>query len=233
MNNTIVSKISLYDTLSMLVPGSIIIWGISKLCSFCDELFSLDKDNWFYIFLFIVFSYVIGLVYSCVMDYLWQFLGLRNNAIEIKCALIKNKIQPEQRILMNMCNITGNNNIKDVYYEAYTFVQKNTYRNVIDVIENQIAFLRNMLLIIPYMALCFSPYEIISLCPKCRNFFELHLSSLHISHNTFYYLVLFATSFSIILFFAIQEKQKKLYSIVWEDYIYLKRIESKRIDSFN
>lgn len=69
----LVSKLSLYDILAMVIPGGLILWCISL--SGCRLLQITDKALFWIVSL--VFSYLIGLINHMLTSYIW--LCFRNN----------------------------------------------------------------------------------------------------------------------------------------------------------
>lgn len=223
MNDVLSSKLTLYDILAMLIPGAFILVIFVK-CT------NIQIDGLIPILFFITGSYLVGIVYYRIIEYLWSLTPFRNNWTDIQASFLKvyKGINDEQKgnqlfdslIKTNIYN--GEKIFKDAYYEAYAFVQKNTYRNVVNVLESQIAFLRSLFLIVLLYFI----------------YFSLHFTINHIVCDTvipmFFYIV--ALSFIIckllemlilLMLLPICLMQNKIYEIVWEDYEYLSRIKNK------
>lgn len=156
MNNIISSKLTLYDILAMFIPGALLlIWVnvvILKNSLLLDEG---EIDGWIAGLLFVSGSYLVGILWCKLMEILFNLTPCRNNEKHISksfndvCSKINSKyLKDDFKELVNSGNSVSKERVIDYYYEAYAFVQKNTYRNVIDVLESQFAFLRSMLLIL-------------------------------------------------------------------------------------
>lgn len=210
--NSIIEKMSLYEMLSMIVPGTMIM--------FCVWLFDVDlwsQNLWHFNlpevnFLFdiaigiIVLSlaYVAGLLNYRLMDGFWGLIGLRNNI-----CMLKNSLQG--KVDLNYKQINGllkdksvesltNQEAEDVYYEAYTYALKKNGRSNIPFLENQVAMLKGLIFPMSWI--------VCLLCPEPWGYYR--------------WLVVIAVV--IVLIILALCRQKKTIDLVLEDYEYEKRI---------
>lgn len=240
------SKLNLFETLSMLIPGSaIMLYIILVRFAQADIWFSENFNNavvlsiiWF------VLAYLIGIIHNIVMDWWWQ--PFRNNTAHISfvynqlkgeaqnshidkytlelsaegglslfscpCFLLRATsilivtiLSPLWRIFR--CNPKGKHAIVgivlDQYYIAYSIAEKRPNSAIVS-LEQQVAFMRNMLL------------PLILLAPKILNL----LIVCNISFPVDCYKTLISL-FIIAMAFCIVKRQEKIYSCVFEDAEYL------------
>lgn len=83
MQSAISSKLSLFDIISMVVPGGILLGVLLLLCSSSSESVELLKKipEWGQLSLFIIASYVLGLINCEITELLWRCF--RNNPEDI------------------------------------------------------------------------------------------------------------------------------------------------------
>lgn len=138
-------KLSLYDFLTMLVCGFMILALFVPLPS--------EEHQWI---ILIIFSYLTGLIYHRILEYIrakiceckifssCQFLGTiftSNNHCAIQKA--KDIVWEQNDLKSQKCNKEDLKAIQDEYYTAYySIMDKPTYNNII-ILETQEAFLRN------------------------------------------------------------------------------------------
>ncbi len=226
MDSTLSSKLTLYDILAMLVPGALILIWINIVigkCFFGDEC---QANNWTDSILYVSGSYIVGIVYCRFIEFIWNLLPFRNNENDIVSSLddVASKIH-NINYLPQKEESKENRIILDFYNEAYAFVSKNTYRNVIEVLESQFAFLRSMLpIVIIYFTL------LVSCATKEKLQYVLGLTEDYENILVVIYVIGFLIVL-ILMLLSMRFIQHKIYNIVWEDYEYLSRINSKEQDS--
>ena len=144
---------------------------------------------------------------------------LRNSPRIIKYLFVEiYKELPTQRLKEYVSRINkGNKYVIDAYYEAYTFVAKNTYRNDIHILESQFAFLRSMFGIIMIYFL-----SMICFCWSFNDTICNFIDSFEKEIISFLILIL------ISILIAMGLTQKKIYHIVWEDYEYFHRVKDDK-----
>lgn len=138
-----ISKLSLYDVLTMLVSGFLILVLFIPIPT-------EDQSQWF-LPLILVLSYLVGIVYHRLLEFIRQIMGkLLEN--ETSCRIIKtlfvsNAIEAikraKEKVYKTKCD-TDDKKTKDKYYLSYDIaVSKPGYSNI-SLLESQEAFLRNM-----------------------------------------------------------------------------------------
>ena len=235
------SKLTLYDFLVILVPGVLIAAIISCCGGFCANIFvgcDVIKTT-----LFFVFSYIIGIVWNCLMEVSFRFF--RNNEYMINQAFdemfngksIKCRFLFILKLSIRSLKSKSKTNNKavslDEYYKCYYFVMKNTYTNAIPVLEGQVALLRNIILVIPLWGfVCivktFNSFVLKTTCCLCG--MDIHLNILcgyaeNICSSSIKMCYVVAIFFSIFLmvclYVAMVYRQYKIYELVVCDYKYL------------
>lgn len=213
MNNYIPSGASLFDVLSMIVPGCLILYLIGPLLGVDGA--SCKSGELVFSIVVIMFSYLIGLVWNMFMDKV--FIGFRNDPTSICIAKKKyyDKVTCDRicfhkfNVLFNIiCFKKATDSIIEDYNNAYYKVVRNSIGNVIIILETQVAFIRNtILLILAYGLLIYCGYCDLSLIGiGCLNKPELVGLSLVLT--------------SILMFCAMISRQQKIYDRVWEELYY-------------
>lgn len=175
------------------------------------------------VFLLSVLSYVVGLLFHKLWEYLIRVmiacckhgkkLGLigkeisgiflsfeRNNLTLIKNAKTDASLQP-----MPLTSENDEEVLKCDYYKAYYGLLRNNMLGNIPILEAQEAFLRNLLPVF------------IALTVRCHCLLK---SILYIGGCCY---IVMSVSLTILLLLAHYSIQKKIYYLVWEGYIYVKK----------
>lgn len=131
----IASKISAYDFMTMMVSGFLILLMTGN--AFNDKMPNIA--------VFLIACYIVGMVYHRIVERL--FKPMRNMKCCIECAYddvaVEIKHDFEQR--------WNRTEIMHEYYKAYYIVMKNGCLGNIPVLETQVAFMRNIsILLIAY-----------------------------------------------------------------------------------
>ena len=136
--NNITSKLTLYDTFGMIVPGFVILWWWCPAEQCC---FQLVNDNWPWV---IILSYLIGLIYHRIIECFMHASGMRRNECMLKKTRKKiwEKWEKENKVE------DKSSNIQKMYDITYTKLAKHNCLFSIPVIEAQEVFLRNSILLI-------------------------------------------------------------------------------------
>lgn len=249
--NSLINKLNLYEFLSMLVPGCFLVGEIYFLtesyhCCCCGNWVSsfMEHHSALFYFVFFVLSYMTGCMYHMLMDWWWK--PFRNNPIHISFVyqqMSEDRKQSLQQLwgdqnkeggclttllqcpcfivrdvglfVLPLCGhlpvcIThyiqdyGADSIIDKYYTAYYYAEKNRPSAPYGYIEGQIAFCRNMIIPVILLLLPF-------LLKHC-----------------WCWLVIVVLVFVVALCVYVFRRQEKLYSLVLEDYEYLKRLENEK-----
>lgn len=246
MKNAIPSGTSLFDVLTMIIPGGLIILLISILnftCCFKTNDFGvnsleacLEKVSGMMIFWYFVLSYLVGLVWNMMMDTL--FSGFRNDTYSIQEAKDKQENKGENgdfptRLCRNVvdtvrmfCRIvvdwalpkccSEKMLIQDIgllkkYYKVYYSVATCSIGDVIIILETQVAFIRNMLLVVLGYALFF-----ILCSEKAGN--VATILSIPNEHMEVWGWGLLTLCF--FMFFVMISRQQKIYFRIWEEFEY-------------
>lgn len=211
------SKLSLYDFIVMLMPGSIILYCLMCALTSGCKLFPID-NGFFWIFFFII-SYLIGMVNhilsACIFN---KMMGFRN------CPkMLKDSIQWANENGYNtdvdLEKITTQQCLKDKYYKAYYYARKYAYGNDIEIIESQVAFLQSLFLPVIFILS-------LSIIPSVDLSLPLNLQTGFCDCRCMYVVSIWIGSIITIILMAILmiSRQRKIYKRVWEDYHYLRKI---------
>lgn len=209
----IIGKMSLYETMTMIVPGTMIVFCVwladAKLWSQNLWHFNLPEVNFLFDIaigiIFLALAYVAGLLNYRLMDWFWGLIGLRNNI-----CMLKNSLQG--KVDLNYKHIHGllkdksvesltSQEAEDVYYETYTYALKKNGRSNIPFLENQVAMLKGLIFPMSWI--------VYLLCPEPLGGYR-------------WVVVIVVVIILIILALC---RQKKIIDLVLEDYEYEKRIE--------
>ena len=211
------SKLSLYDFIVMLMPGSIILYCLMCALTSGCKLFPID-NGFFWIFFFII-SYLISMVNhilsACIFN---KMMGFRN------CPkMLKDSIQWANEngydTDVDLEKITTQQCLKDKYYKAYYYARKYAYGNDIEIIESQVAFLQSLFLPVIFILS-------LSTIPSVDLFRPLNLQTGFCDCRCMYVVSIWIGSIITIILMAILmiSRQRKIYKRVWEDYHYLRKI---------
>ncbi len=195
--NGFLSKVTLFDLLSMIVPGYLVLFLISR-CFIDSPVWPYDELT-FYVATFTV-SYIIGML----IHYLARFIFncLRNNECLIKSArkrfyrFQKNAKQKEHETDLN------HEALMEEYYAAYYRVSMNYCSSSLSVLEAQYSFLRSMVIV-----------GILYLVFGCLGFGVFILSGVAI--------------LAILSFVIMMVILRKIHYVVWEDSHYISAEKQK------
>ena len=195
------TQTSLYDFFAIVIPGFlwlllISLWSNGHFIIVCNGINGLIGTT-----LLFIASYIVGLLYHKLVELL--FRCFRNNPCVIKKQWEKFKKEYEKDGgTFEKQEKTGN---RYKYYTAYYALMKNNMLNSIPVLEAQVAFLKNMVFLIPFYIItvccCGISFSGFSLPPCC-------LASI----------LLIVLIGSVYAFISIQNK---IYYLVWEGHRYL------------
>lgn len=190
------SRVTLYDLLTMVVSGALIL----VLCG------CVPNNNVWEIFIWSAASYIVGMIYNGVVEWLFTSLNLRNREGWIRKA--RRQFEKERRQ-----GVAG-------YYEAYYRCFERSALACIPVLEAQVAFIRNM---IPLLAIYGIRLVAASgcICEKiCFLGRELSLYKILII------LVLVMAALSLLFC----NRQMKIHRLIWEGEFYLRQIERRETE---
>lgn len=128
---SLTSKLTLYDTLGLLVPGFVILWWICPAEKCCSQFVSY---NWAWV---TILSYTIGLIYHRIIECFMHISGMRRNTYMLRNAWRRARKDEDFPL-----------NFQREYDLAYTRLAKHNCLFSIPVLEAQEIFLRNSILLI-------------------------------------------------------------------------------------
>lgn len=222
MEKTIANKMPLYEILTMLVPGALIVFCIwlldpsfwSANLSDLEDLMPLDYlYHTAIILLFFAIVYVVGLLNYWFIDGVWRLFGLRNSTCIIKNQLNKmvssgkyNNVQTLMKDKNHDLNLfdMSSDTIQDIYYEAYTYALKQNKKSNIPYLEHQVAMLKGLIVPALWLMSALPPF------------------------NQYKWISMFGAS--IVLFTLAIWRQKHIVRLVMEDYEYEKRLDTTTTD---
>ncbi len=154
------SKIGAFDFWGMLIPGCTIIWAIriayDSLVAKCLSLPWMG-NNIFKWAVFLVAGFLLGLVISMVMDFIWRLFGWRNNKDHIIKALKKLR-KEDNKVLFNSKEFADlEKDTVMTYYKMYMKVSEVYKSTPIPALEKQTILMRNMI-----FPACYLSYVIIA-----------------------------------------------------------------------
>lgn len=244
MEHKFLSGVSVFDFLTMIVPGCLILamganfFGkIPLVIDMCEQC----KFSGYIVIM--VSSYLLGLINNSLMDFMFKWF--RNNSFYIQiqylrmCNALPNKsvlgqlnipsdiikierLKSFRKYIMllfyslktliyksktdNFKSCEERKKILAGYYQAYYFVATNQINSSISIMECQVAFVRNLILLIFLMGVVCKT-DVVRICfgvDVCR----------------WIYIVV-----SLCLFVVMFTRQNKVYRRVFEDYVYLKSMK--------
>lgn len=214
---TIIGKLNLYETLTMIVPGTMIVLCLwlsdTELWSRNIERLNLPEVN--YLFdvavgvVLLALVYLAGLVNYRLVDRFWSFVGLRNNTCMLKNSLqekIDSSYYHNINKLLNGEPVESmtSQEIEDIYYEAYTYALKQNSRSNIPFLENQVAMLKGLIFPMSWIVCLLSP------------------------ETWGWYRIIAVILVVVILIALALFRQKKTISLAFEDYEYEQRIAQQQ-----
>lgn len=225
------SKLSVFDFFTQFVSGTLLLsWGYCVILKISP--FSLCPLQTLF---FVVFSYLIGLIYFKIVDYISNIIhrkiccsGIDSEEGKLQCAAIPKKCCSNKKSICHFfctalfcknCPIdTYSSEISNKpkngcqcsdYYTAYYRVMKAGFLDPVPVLEQQVAFIKSMLLII----LLYGAYLPEQFTASCKGGFCPYRLAL-------------AFALFVSCLFVENCIQNKIYSHIWEADEYLKMIEN-------
>ena len=218
MEKAITNKMPLYEILTMLVPGSLIVFCVWLTDSrfWRNNLLSIENLmplNYLYdtviVILFFAIVYVVGLLNYWFIDGIWWLSRLRNNTCIIKNQLSKmlstGKYQKVQELVKSKAHEVNifeidSTTIQDIYYEAYTYAFKQNKNSNVPYLEHQVAMLKGLIVPALWLMYVLPPFNE----HKCLSMFVI----------------------AIIIFTLVIWRQKNIVRLVFEDFEYEKRLDT-------
>ena len=129
---------TLYDMLTCLIPGYCILFFL-HFAQFIREIVNIDSTS--IVITLFVLSYIVGLIYKHLVFYFTDN-EFRNNPVNIRKAYFLAEIQHKKPIPLT------DNGLLETYYMAYYNAVKENGNSSIPTLEAQIAFLREIPILI-------------------------------------------------------------------------------------
>jgi hypothetical protein len=199
------SKITAYDFFAMLIPGLLILILLGNFSGNLPFNCEIATNVWFIIF-FLILSYLIGLLWNKLSEFI--FCKFRNCEYFIKQQYDKIKLEYGKTSSKEISEEVDKD-IKHKYYKAYYSLMKKNCLNNIPVLEAQVAFIRNLLILIPFYIITFI---------HCDNAIYTFIKSQ--LHNTLGLVILLLIMLAS-MFYLLFQLQNKIYYLVWEGNKYL------------
>lgn len=194
------SKLTLYDFLCIFIFGWLILFPF---------IGCIGDEPKMQVAIFI-FPYIVGLIFHRCIEGIFMICKIKKYLSRLEK---KAKNSALKRFLTETKTATIDRKV--MYIEAYYYLIKNNYLNVIPVLEAQVGFLRN-LLFLPF-------YYIVIIYINKQNIF------------TFCYCndLLIICILTILIIIAWRLLQYKIFKLVWESYYYNQYLESKEHEKKN
>lgn len=151
-----------------------------------------------------------GLIYNGVVEWLFSSLNLRNRENWIRKA--RKQFEKEKA--------QGNAG----YYEAYYFCFERSALACIPVLEAQVAFIRNMILLLVLYGICLIA-AVKCVCERVSFLWEGELCTCKI----LIILILIIVALCLLFY----NRQMKIHRLIWEGEFYLRQIERRKIERTN
>lgn len=187
MNNYIPSGTSLFDFLAMVIPGGFIIVFIMMLSGTGFGLGCYKEFSFFFYIAFFVMSYLIGIIWNLLMEILQNF-----------CIKISHKQRRFCRCIKRFCKCDHK------YLKVYYKEARRSVGGVIIILETQVAFIKNMIIIVFIYGVYFL------FCGQ-----HLFESFKEVSHI---FIGISLICISIILVFVMYFRQRKIYKLLFESH---------------
>jgi hypothetical protein len=192
------AKSSIYDFFAMVIPGFLWLLLISFCCKWNFMFADYDADGIIGGTMLFIACYTIGLVYHKLVE-LMTNKWFRNN----RCCIRKSWKKFCKEYEKDNDNKKNSQWTKGDYFKAYYKLMKEGRLGNIPVLEAQVAFLRNLVLIT-------AAYTIKMYCCAC--------CCLSISPCSFTVALIILLVLMVVALISIQNK---IYYLVWEGYAYL------------
>lgn len=217
---SITTKISLYDMLSMVLPGGLLLWCVKQM-NFADNIINQFMGSlndfpggilWLSVFV-IILAYIVGLINHVLTDSLFsKVLRLRNKPEHIFEVCSELKLKGEWIALDQLKLDQGDKNqVVDRYYMAYAYSTMHKCDASINIVEKQIAMLENFLLPILIAVFMLGKMVCQADCLECGCTFVGSCILIDI---------VIAVTFILIII----QRMKKVYQMVLENFEYYNRL---------
>ena len=197
---------TLYDMLTCLIPGYCILFFL-HFAQFIREIVNIDSTS--IVITLFVLSYIVGLIYKHLVFYFTDN-EFRNNPVNIRKAYFLAEIQHKKPIPLT------DNGLLETYYMAYYNAVKENGNSSIPTLEAQIAFLREIPILI-----------ILEIGTFVGN---LAYSDVHILKTGDAFFLLFLYVIYRIVPHVAENIQLRLHKLVWEDDYFVNKLNKKQKD---
>jgi hypothetical protein len=200
------SRFTIYDFLAILIPGLLLLILLGTYCG-CGSIFvssEVTNNVWFIAFV-VILSYILGLLWHKISECI--FRKFRNSECIIK--------QQYELFISEYEKVSRNktpkihDNFKHEYYKAYYRLMRANCMNNIPVLEAQVAFIRNLIFIIPFYIIVLLHNDNAICCAV----------KLLLNNTLCLILLLFVALVGMLCLF--MNIQNKIYYLVWEGNEYL------------
>lgn len=231
-----ISKLSLYDFLTMFLSGSLWLFVLCPSGILTKECWSDSIISKYYGLIcpiFFIVAYLLGMIWNKVVECLSGVIKqkrcfqkfhiilssfVRNNPELIREAEQRVLSQPDKKDIFT----NSDNDKLRQYYFAYYYLQEKQSLGSIPLLEAQEAFIRN--LIIPLCAFLF-----VGLCLKCRLPYDIfHSLADLIPARITLFVAVGIIIILVILMWLHHSIQMKIYELVWDGSHYISRLEEMR-----
>lgn len=198
----LISRLTVYDLLAMVIPGALISSILCHIYAIClsngdyrlvDSIFTGFMEGFGFWTGFIVVSYLLGIIFNLLSEGMfssWLRCSCRIEAMRLKC----------------------DKNLNVDYFDAWYYVNNSSKSTVVPILEGQVAFMRNLIiplsLLVCHLTICICCYN--GVMDTCMYAFPCACCLILV----------------VLLLVAINERQNKIVYRVFEDYKYLTRISS-------
>ena len=210
--NNLTSKFTLYDIISIILPGGLLLWCLSLWDRDIIDAFirvsNLSQQGEAVKFIvFVVISYLVGLLLDSIVSFLWR--PLRNNISTIS------EIYHKKRNNEHLENLRLDRDLEiNDYYACYEYVQQECKNNPIPIIESQVNMLKNMIIPMAMFTatIVFNEWE----CPCSKEC---------VCFCRWYWSILIGLLCGIVPLVLAIIRQHKIYNLVFDHYEYLQKID--------
>ena len=214
------SKLSLYDILTQLISGFLILALFIPMPESSQENVT-ESYQWIFL---LIFSYLIGIIYHRLLEWIRNIFdkGLKKCYIKLwfPTILRRNYYKAIEKANKKVYNVDENGSIEinkdeinadtEIYYKTYYSIMDKPAYNTIMFLEAQEAFLRNITLIVVAYHLCYYCFWIEGALYEC--IFILEPPSILPNWSI---APLSLILFLILILFARYHTQMKVYEAVW------------------
>lgn len=191
----LITKSTLYDTLSMVIPGYLFLLCLYVMFKDFSRLNEVDDNRLSSVVIYFTLSYLVGMIIHWVSKILFnRFLRNNDSAITKVKEEVAEEIEKRREL----------HTTKEEYYQAYYAVlgKSNT---AVPILEAHVSFIRSMVIVIVMAIITLlskgGDSGLLPMCDCCA--------------------ILLLTLFEVVIVFMLFRKQNEIYRHVFEDEYYL------------